>query len=65
MTTKKPGQCDRCIYRYQNLKGTFCEAFPVGIPSNIFSDEIKHDHPIKGDNGIQFELDPKQTFLEG
>jgi hypothetical protein len=32
-----------------------CDAFPNGIPDKIFWGEVFHDHPIEGDNGIQYE----------
>ncbi len=32
-----------------------CEAFPDGIPHEIWIGENKHTEPYPGDNGIQFE----------
>ncbi len=37
-----------------------CKAFKK-IPLAIWNDETKHDKPIKGDKGIQFELRKKYT----
>jgi hypothetical protein len=45
-------------YHQKNLRldpNPTCDAFPNGIPDAIFNTEIIHDHPIEGDNGIQFE----------
>ncbi len=33
-----------------------CEAFPDGIPIEIFTGLFDHDDPYPGDNGIRFEL---------
>ncbi len=34
--------------------GWTCDAFPAGIPQDIF-DGALHDEPREGDHGIQFE----------
>lgn len=31
-----------------------CEAFPDGIPEEIYSGEKAHDEPIEGDNGLRY-----------
>lgn len=33
-----------------------CEAFPQGIPEEIFPEGFDHRQPFEGDNGIRFEL---------
>lgn len=33
-----------------------CQAFPKGIPDEIFFEKVIHDKPYQGDNGIQFEI---------
>ena len=46
--------CRMCKF----LKGHFgasCEAFPEGIPMEIFTGEHDHTEPFKGDKGIRFE----------
>jgi len=32
-----------------------CEAYPKGVPSTLARDEVRHDEPFPGDNGILFE----------
>ena len=32
-----------------------CEAFPEGIPGEIFHGDVAHDKPYTGDRGIRFE----------
>ncbi len=44
----------RMVVRNSRLTST-CKAYPNGIPKDIFSGKIKHNKPIKGDSGIQFE----------
>lgn len=45
-------QCVTCKF-YRGL--TECDAFPEGIPQDIFSGEKDHTEPIEGDNGIQWQ----------
>lgn len=33
----------------------YCEAFPDGIPDDIWEEKVSHDEPYPGDNGIVFE----------
>jgi len=43
-----------------------CEAFPDGIPSELWGDselndaaaQVGHDEAFPGDNGVQFEMEP-------
>lgn len=45
-------QCSQCKHFKTALR---CEAFPNGIPMEIFSGKVNHYKPVKGDNGITFE----------
>ena len=38
-----------------------CEAFPDGIPAEIAYGDNPHLKPYPGDNGIQFEAEPKDV----
>lgn len=46
--------CDRCKHR-SRIDPRICLAFPGGIPYEFLIGKEKHDHPVKGDGGIQFE----------
>jgi hypothetical protein len=39
-----------------------CNAYPRGIPLDIVFGQTEHDHPLEGDHGIQYELDPDSVF---
>ena len=56
METVMP-DCYKCIHKIEF--GADCKAFPSGIPSDIFTNKVKHTKPYKGDNGIMFE--PKKA----
>lgn len=45
-------QCYKC----QNLTGAqLCKAFPNGIPDELYFNEVSHESPYEGDNGIIFK----------
>jgi hypothetical protein len=44
--------CMKCKFLKDN---GFCDAFPDGIPMDIWTAKKHHDKPIKGDHGIQYE----------
>lgn len=52
MVTMMQSDCLICKNFY--YRGT-CEAFPLGIPEEIFYGKVEHREPYEGDNGIQFE----------
>ena len=52
MTTLCP-QCIDC--RHFDREKLVCKAFPQRIPDPIFNNEVPHDVPYPGDNGIRFE----------
>ncbi len=54
--------CFDCKY-FQNIKSRTCDAFPKGIPDDIWSGEVRHDKVYPGDHGIQFEPKLSNEFL--
>lgn len=44
--------CVTCKYKRD---GATCKAFPRGIPRQILNGNNRHDKPVDGDQGIQFE----------
>ena len=46
--------CSRCSHlRFDPLET--CDAFPGGVPDDIWYDQNNHGKPYPGDHGIQFE----------
>ena len=42
------------VYPREDMIGRpYCDAFPEGIPKKIWWEEIKHDKPYPGDNGLR------------
>lgn len=50
--TKLPSQCLGCSRYHENQK---CKAFPDGIPTSVFLNEISHNTPFPGDHDIQWQ----------
>ena len=48
-------QSNQCIECANYTGQGECEAFPKEIPLEIFTGEVSHTQPYKGDHGIQFE----------
>lgn len=51
--------CMQCKHLIKPPPGEFgfkCDAFPDGIPEEIFSGEVEHTKPYPGDHGIMFEV---------
>lgn len=61
-------QCLGCAHyrRGSKVRGGSCEAYPQGIPHEIYSNKVRHDAPYPGDNGIMFDpapVDPDAEFV--
>ena len=52
-------QCEKCVFFQGDFK---CDAFPSGIPREIYSGDFDHTKEYKGDGGIRFKSFDK--FLE-
>ncbi|MBL7976501.1 MAG: hypothetical protein JNJ85_16405 [Candidatus Kapabacteria bacterium] len=50
----RSAQCELCINLIERTRRR-CDAFPHGIPPEIWNDEIEHTRPYPGDGGIMFE----------
>jgi len=60
MTFRVP-QCTRCrYYRFNSTRA--CDAFPDGIPDDVYANRIHHDHPIPGDHGLRYVRATDEEF---
>lgn len=71
MTTGGPSLCFCCARRNESglvdVGGPKCEAFPGGIPDDIWAGGFDHRQPHQGDQGIRFALanfTEAQTFFD-
>lgn len=55
MTSIDAPQCIGCAHFWDLIEKPKCEAFPDGIPDDIWSNELSHTKPYVGDNGILFK----------
>lgn len=56
--TTRISQCLVCKHFSGQVEGSDeqgCEAFPSGIPDDVWKNKVMHTEPIEGDNGIVFE----------
>ncbi len=48
-----------CLYCARRLRSpSGCEAFPLGIPTDVLSGQFDHRQPHDGDGGLTFEEQP-------
>lgn len=53
-------QCMFCIrFYFDDFTKNACEAFPEGIPGDVFLSLILHDKSLPGDNGLVFKQNQK------
>lgn len=49
-------QCSLCTHRTRTEElGVYCEAFPDGIPEDIYYNRHDHRKPYPGDRGVRWE----------
>jgi hypothetical protein len=62
MTMPMPVQCASCIHFHRdNFQDNTCNAFPAGIPPQIFKGEHDHRLPYAGDKGIRYQPAPLEA----
>lgn len=60
-------QCAACIHFRSPFSradgdfsgGAFCEAFPAGIPEEVYGNAVDHRQPIEGDHGVRWTSNGK------
>lgn len=56
MTTRPAPACFECVhFRGRTEAGPTCEAFPGGIPDDIYFGGVDHRRPYPGDRGVRWE----------
>ncbi|AEE97494.1 hypothetical protein [Mahella australiensis] len=61
MTTIMSSMCISCTHYKGDQK---CDAFPDGIPEEIFWKYADHRHPFKDDNDIRFQIASEYAEFE-
>ena len=56
--------CSKCTrFNPEVTDNDVCEAFPAGIPRDVLSGEVNHNHPVEGDQGLRFNPTPGFEYL--
>jgi hypothetical protein len=63
------GACRRFVSPFDEaappgVDGPTCEAFPRGIPDEVYENRLDHRRPIDGDHGVRFAARDGATFPE-
>ena len=53
--------CMQCRY-FRFLPGRPCDAFPEGVPDDIWEGRITHNHSTPGDHDLRFVLATRDEF---
>jgi hypothetical protein len=56
MTHSLEPLCKACRHLDRDQERHLCDAFPEGIPEEIWTNRFDHHDPYPGDRGIRFEL---------
>lgn len=72
MTSRPPAQCLSCIHwqspldRADDSEGPMqlCDAYPDGIPDDIWWNRADHRQPQPGDHGVRWEPDGNAEYPE-
>lgn len=66
MTTMGPVICFACKRLRSKMREdepATCDAFPDGIPDEIYPNGADHREPYPDDHGLRFLLDPRKEFM--
>lgn len=55
-------QCAACSHLDRKQEAQQCEAFPSGIPEEIWLNKVSHTNSYPGDNGIHLDLIPLEVY---
>jgi len=58
MTNEIQSMCTACAHLDRTADNQTCEAFPEGIPEEIWTNQHDHHKPYPGDQSVRFELAP-------
>lgn len=63
MTVDEP-LCETCKHLWKDEIGYKCNAFPMGIPDDIFIGEFDHHNSHENDQGIQYEKEEEGLKMD-
>ena len=48
--------CYLCEHYHHKENDRTCDAYPAGVPKEIYLSKVDHREPYKGDRNVQFEV---------